>query len=110
MEKVFLSKITADSDNDAYAIFETMNDRGLPLTPAEMLKSYLLANITDEKRRTEAKEAWEKQARSLHEWEEEEAIAIKAWLRGQYAQTIREGGKELKTETSVSSALSSIAG
>jgi hypothetical protein len=38
------------SDEDAYTIFETMNDRGLSLTPTDMLKGYLLANITDRAR------------------------------------------------------------
>ena len=47
IENVHLVEITAYSDGDAYTIFETMNDRGLSLTPADMLKGYLLANITD---------------------------------------------------------------
>ena len=47
VENVHLVEITAYSDSDAYTIFETMNDRGLSLTPADMLKGYLLANITD---------------------------------------------------------------
>ena len=42
-----LVEITAYSDEDAYTIFETMNDRGLSLTPTDMLKGYLLANITE---------------------------------------------------------------
>ena len=47
IENVHLVEITAYSDDDAYTIFETMNDRGLSLTPADMLKGYLLANIDD---------------------------------------------------------------
>ena len=47
-EKVMRVEITAFSDDDAYTIFETMNDRGLSLTPTDMLKGYLLANITDD--------------------------------------------------------------
>ena len=47
VENVHLVEITAYSDEDAYTIFETMNDRGLSLTPADMLKGYLLANISD---------------------------------------------------------------
>ena len=50
IENVHLVEITAYSDGDAYTIFETMNDRGLSLTPADMLKGYLLANITDDGR------------------------------------------------------------
>lgn len=44
LENVHLVEITTFSDDDAYMIFETMNDRGLSLSPTEMLKGYLLAN------------------------------------------------------------------
>ena len=44
-EKVVFSKVWTNSDEFAYVIFETMNDRGLSLTQVEMLRSYLLANI-----------------------------------------------------------------
>lgn len=45
MEKVVFSKVWTNSDEFAYVIFETMNDRGLSLTQVEMLRSYLLANV-----------------------------------------------------------------
>lgn len=38
LENVHLVEITAYSDDDAYTIFETMNDRGLSLSPTDMLK------------------------------------------------------------------------
>ena len=38
IENVVIVEITAYSDENAYTIFETMNDRGLNLTPSEMLK------------------------------------------------------------------------
>ncbi len=50
MEKVVFSKVWTNSDDFAYVIFETMNDRGLSLTQVEMLRSYLLANIKAEDR------------------------------------------------------------
>lgn len=91
IENVHLVEITAYSDADAYTIFETMNDRGLSLTPTDMLKGYLLANITDAERRNEASQVWRKQVASLQQLgKEEDADAIKSWLRSQYAQSIRE--------------------
>jgi hypothetical protein len=91
IENVHLVEITAYSDADAYTIFETMNDRGLSLTPTDMLKGYLLTNITDATRREEASHVWRKHVSALQELgKEEDADAIKAWLRSQYAQTIRE--------------------
>ena len=91
IENVHLVEITAYSDADAYTIFETMNDRGLSLTPTDMLKGYLLANITDADRRIESSKVWRKRVAALHQiGKEEDADAIKSWLRSQHAQTIRE--------------------
>jgi uncharacterized protein with ParB-like and HNH nuclease domain len=91
IENVHLVEITAYSDADAYTIFETMNDRGLSLTPTDMLKGYLLANIEDSERRIEASKAWRSRVSALQQiGKEEDADAIKSWLRSQYAKTIRE--------------------
>lgn len=91
IENVHLVEITAYSDEDAYSIFETMNDRGLSLTPTDMLKGYLLANITDSAHRTAASQVWKNQIGKLQELgKDEDADGIKSWLRSQYAESIRE--------------------
>lgn len=91
IENVHLIEITAFSNEDAYTIFETMNDRGLSLTPADMLKGYLLANISDQEKRTEANNIWKQRIGSLLEiGKDEDSDGIKSWLRSQYAETIRE--------------------
>jgi uncharacterized protein with ParB-like and HNH nuclease domain len=91
IENVHLVEITAFSDDDAYTIFETMNDRGLSLTPTDMLKGYLLANITEEKRRLGANGIWKERVNDLNQiGKEEDSDCIKAWLRSQYSETIRE--------------------
>ncbi len=91
IENVHLIEITAYSDGDAYTIFETMNDRGLSLTPADMLKGYLLANITDSERRTRASRVWKERVQALAEiGKDEDADGIKSWLRSQFAESIRE--------------------
>jgi uncharacterized protein with ParB-like and HNH nuclease domain len=55
MNKVGLIEIATDNDNYAYTIFETMNDRGKPLSPVDMLKASLLAPIEDSDQRRNAK-------------------------------------------------------
>jgi uncharacterized protein with ParB-like and HNH nuclease domain len=91
IENVYLVEITASTDEDAYTIFETMNDRGLSLTPADMLKGYLLANIGDVDRRTKASDVWKKNIRNLQDLgKDEDADGIKSWLRSQHAESIRE--------------------
>jgi uncharacterized protein DUF262/uncharacterized protein DUF1524 len=91
IENVHLVEITAYSDGDAYTIFETMNDRGLSLSPADMLKGYLLANISNADDRRHAETVWKHRTRALQELgKEEDADGIKAWLRSEYADSIRD--------------------
>ena len=98
LENVHLVEITAYSDDDAYTIFETMNDRGLSLSPTDMLKGYLLANI-DEGKRTVANNRWRDRIRELNDaGKEVESDCFKAWLRSQHATKIREHKKGAKPE------------
>lgn len=99
LENVHLVEITAYSDDDAYTIFETMNDRGLSLTPTEMLKGYLLANITEGGKRLAANELWKERLQALADaGKDTEADFFKTWLRSQYATKIRERQKGAKPE------------
>ena len=94
LENVEMVEITAYSDDDAYTIFETMNDRGLSLSPTDMLKGYLLANIDGAEEKAHANDVWKAQMLALAEFgKEEEADFFKAWLRAKYADTIRERKK-----------------
>lgn len=94
IENVHLVEITAFSDDDAYTIFETMNDRGLSLSPIDMLKGFLLANITDAQKRTACNDHWKKRVQSLAEFGKDvDADCFKTWLRSRYAKTIRERKK-----------------
>ena len=91
---VTLIKITTTTEQDAHTVFVTMNDRGLRLTPSEMLKGYLLSEINDDYIRNKANKLWQETMLELKELEKDgEADFIKHWIRSQYAQTIREGKK-----------------
>jgi uncharacterized protein with ParB-like and HNH nuclease domain len=92
IEKVVLVEIMAYSDENAYIIFETMNDRGLNLTPSEMLKGFVLSKITDASQRTEINEIWKNQIQKLHEYgDTADQAFFQALFRGKYAITIRPG-------------------
>ena len=103
IENVLLVEITAYSDSDAYTIFESMNDRGLSLSQTDMLKGYLLNEITDENIREKARGTWRERVKALKRLDDKDkdndSNAIKAWLRSQYAEnitireTIREKGR-----------------
>lgn len=95
LTRVGLIEIATDNDNYAYAIFETMNDRGKPLSPVDMLKAYLLAPIEDPEARKNANQIWKQEVLGLISWggehePERDANCIKAWLRAQYAESTRE--------------------
>ena len=91
-ERVVLVEILAYSDDNAYTIFETMNDRGLNLTPTEMLKGYLLSRFKDDSLRKTTNEFWKQSIAALQEWnKEEDQRFIQSWLRAKYAITIRPG-------------------
>ncbi|MBC6443275.1 MAG: DUF262 domain-containing protein [Rhodobacteraceae bacterium] len=99
IRKVKVIGITAQDDSDAYTIFETMNDRGLSLTPTEMLRGYLLAHITDPEKRQQADgQIRSCLARFAEYGTSTEADFFKAWLRSQYAEKIRERKKEAQNE------------
>ncbi len=94
LENVHLVEIEAYSDEDAYTIFETMNDRGLSLSLPEMLKGYVLANITDEDEQRRVNDSWKKRVQALRErGEAEDAHFFKHWLRARHASSIRPGQK-----------------
>lgn len=91
-ENVVIVQITAYSDENAYTIFETMNDRGLSLTSTEMLKGYVLSRISNRKQRNEINEVWKKQVQKLHAFSKNaDQSFFQAWFRGKYAVTIRPG-------------------
>ncbi|MCC5910981.1 MAG: DUF262 domain-containing protein [Clostridiaceae bacterium] len=91
---VVFIEIRTDSEQDAHKVFVTMNDRGLRLTPTEMLKGYLLSEINDNTIRNKANDLWKDKVLSLKEIEKDgDSDFIKDWLRAQYADTIREGKK-----------------
>lgn len=89
-ECVVFVEITAFSDEVAYTIFETMNDRGLSLSPADMLKGYLLANLDNDSDRELLNTSWKQHLLKLSEaGVDDVGDFFKSWFRGRYARSIR---------------------
>lgn len=92
IENVVIVEIIAYSDENAYIIFETMNDRGLNLTPTEMLKGYVLSNIKNNEQRSEINNLWKQEIQKLHQCDKDADMKFfQSWFRGKYAVTIRPG-------------------
>ena len=87
IERVQLVEISAYSDEDAYTVFETMNDRGLSLSPADMLKGFLLSNIRDQIQRNQAEASWNSSVPQLQSLPAKDATNdfFRTWFRGRYA-------------------------
>ena len=56
-------EITVQDDYDAYMLFETLNDRGLALSVADLLKNYLFSRAED--RLEDVQENWQEMSSSL---------------------------------------------
>ena len=92
LNNIIFSKVWTNSDEFAYVIFETMNDRGLSLTQVEMLRSYLLANI-EEGNRTKAMDIFDDVVKrltniKLSSKSKAEFEFFKIYLRGHYAEDL----------------------
>jgi uncharacterized protein with ParB-like and HNH nuclease domain len=95
LERVAVVEIATGDQEMALEIFETMNDRGLRLTTTDMLKSYLLAMIRDPERIDAANRLWRSRVAELAETVDNgDSDFIRNWLRGKYAETMRERRKD----------------
>lgn len=95
INRVGLIEIATVGDTDPYAIFETMNDRGKPVSPVDVLKASLLAPIEDDGQRAIANQTWKKTVQDLISWgtepnTERDSAFVKSWLRAKYAETTRD--------------------
>ncbi|HLS35549.1 MAG TPA: DUF262 domain-containing HNH endonuclease family protein [Bacillota bacterium] len=89
-ERVTFVEIVTSTEQDAHKVFVAMNDRGLRLSPVEMLKGYLLSEIKDNSVRNQMNDLWKDKILELKEVENDgDADFIKNWLRAQYAETQR---------------------
>lgn len=98
--RVVLVEIKASDMDNAYTIFETMNDRGLSLNPTEILKAHLLSKILDEDRREEMNLFWKERVSEIKfkAGSEGDLSFFRAWFRSKYAESIKKGqsGEEME--------------
>ncbi len=105
-EKVLLLEIDTPSEDEAHTIFLTMNDRGLSLNSAEMMKAYIMQQI-NEADRAVVNHQWQNNINRIKNASSydssgvvntEDVEFISTWLRANYAQTLREGRLGAKDE------------
>lgn len=102
MHKILLLEIVTPSEQEAHTIFITMNDRGLSLNSAEMLKAFILNEVSEEDK-LEVNTKWQELVNKIKSASESEQSGIvntadvefiSLWLRGNYATSLREGKKD----------------
>lgn len=91
LDKIIMVEVKAYSMDNAYTIFETMNDRGLSLNPTEILKGFLLSKIDDDSKSDEMNIFWKERIAAIKSITniDGDLDLFRAWLRAKYAETIR---------------------
>ncbi|MDE0269550.1 MAG: DUF262 domain-containing protein [Acidimicrobiaceae bacterium] len=88
--RVTFVEISVSDQDMALEIFETINARGLNLSNIDMLKGYLIARVGDEHVIHDLNTRWRERVTELTDCKENaDTEFVKAWLRGNYAETIR---------------------
>ncbi len=95
LDRVVLVEIRTTDQDMALEIFETMNDRGLRLSNIDMLKGFLLAHIDGPVEIESANQLWRRRVTELRDLDKNaDSEFMKHWLRGKYADSIRERKKD----------------
>jgi hypothetical protein len=87
LDRVTLVEISTGDAGLALEIFETMNDRGLRLTSLDMLKSFLLGQVSDDDR-DRVNKVWRSRLTALTDTDPNsnaQSGFVKNWLRAKYS-------------------------
>lgn len=87
--------IKADSDEDAYKIFESLNAKGLELAIADLVKNYVLSKAVSDKKKLYDK--WEKMINTLDKADLDDFLRHH-WLAHEGAVHQQQLYKEIKTQ------------
>lgn len=71
-ERIQFLTIEVENEDDAFTIFETLNERGLKLSPADLIKSYILRMVLEENNKANRNEivgVWDEIMESLGDYD-----------------------------------------
>ena len=106
VDRVLLLEIDTPSEDEAHTIFLTMNDRGLSLNSAEMMKAYVIQQVP-ESERLNVNHKWQENINRIKNASgystsgivsTEDVDFISMWLRAKYAMTMRDTKRGAKDE------------
>lgn len=64
-DKASVVRLTVSSESAAFTIFETLNDRGLDLSPLDLVKNYLFSKAQDKTRMRDLESRWTRMMATL---------------------------------------------
>lgn len=89
-ECVYLFEIGVPREQDGHKVFVTMNDRGLKLSPIDLLKGFLLSSIPSNDANQAAHSCWTQSINKLRSLgSDEDSNFFKTWIRAKYANSSR---------------------
>lgn len=89
-ECVCMFEIGVPREQDGHKVFVTMNDRGLKLSPIDLLKGFLLSSISTNTENHSAHASWTACIQKLRALgNDEDSNFFKTWLRAKFAASIR---------------------
>lgn len=106
IEKVLVLEIDTPSDDEAHTIFLTMNDRGLSLNSAEMMKAYIIQQVAEQDR-ISVNHRWQENINKIKNASSydtsgivntQDVEFISIWLRAKYANSMRDTKQGAKDE------------
>jgi hypothetical protein len=90
MERVLLIDISVDTESEGHRVFVTMNDRGLRLSPIDLLKGQILSRIHDPNDTRDCHSKWTDSFARLKAYDpEEDSLFIRTFLRAKWADSAR---------------------
>ncbi|HGP1154449.1 DUF262 domain-containing protein [Pseudomonas aeruginosa] len=89
-ECVCMFEIGVPREQDGHKVFVTMNDRGLKLSPIDLLKGFLLSSISTNEDNKASHASWNASINKLKQLgSDEDSNFFKTWLRSKFANTSR---------------------
>lgn len=90
MERVLIIDISVETESEAHRVFVTMNDRGLRLSPIDLLKGQILSRIVNDEDTSDCHEKWTNTFARLKDYDpEEDSLFIRTFFRSKWANTTR---------------------
>lgn len=90
IEKVEVIDIAVPGEREAHRVFVTMNDRGLRLSPIDLLKGHILSHISSNNDNINCHSKWSEFIKKMRDLsQDEDSQFFKSFFRAKYALTMR---------------------